>query len=65
MLNLRKIKGINICEFKKVFKDDVMNIFGEKISKLHNQKLIKISRSNIALTIKGLDLANIVWQEFV
>lgn len=65
MLNLRKIKGINICEFKKVFKEDVMNIFGEKISKLHNQKLIKISRSNIALTIKGLDLANIVWQEFV
>ena len=65
MLNLRKIKGINICEFKKAFKDDVMNIFGEKISKLHNQKLIKISRSNIALTIKGLDLANIVWQEFV
>ena len=65
MLNLRKIKGINICEFKKVFKDDVMNIFGEKISKLHNQKLIKISRNNIALTIKGLDLANIVWQEFV
>ena len=42
-------------------------IFVPKINKLLNIKLIEISENNkyIRLTEKGLDLANIVWEEFI
>ena len=37
----------------------------QELKKLVDEKLIEIDLDNIKLTRKGLDLANIVWEEFV
>ena len=40
-------------------------LFRNELNKLVNQELIEIDLNNIRLTNKGLDLANIVWEEFI
>lgn len=64
MLGLRKIDGININEVNKKFEIDVLNKFSNELEKLVKFGLIEVNDS-IKLTDKGLDLANVVWQEFV
>ena len=64
ILNLRKISGVDIIEFKEKFKENVFEIFGKEIDKLKKQNLIKTTIRKISLTLKGLDFANIVWREF-
>ena len=66
-LYLRMLEGLNIEEFKNKFKKDPLDLFKNEINKLLNIKLIEISENNkyIRLTEKGLDLANIVWEEFI
>lgn len=65
MLGLRKIEGVNIHLFKNKFNQDPLSLFKTEIDKLINEKLILIDGSYIKLTDKGLDLANLVWEEFV
>ena len=65
LLGLRKIKGINIQKFKNKFAQNPIFIFKEQLSKLVDEELIVIDGNEIKLTNKGLDLANIVWEEFV
>ena len=65
MLGLRKIEGVNIHLFKNKFNQDPLSLFKPEIDKLINEKLILIDGSYIKLTDKGLDLANLVWEEFV
>lgn len=65
MLGLRKIEGVNIHLFKNKFNQDPLSLFKPEIDKLTNEKLILIDGSYIKLTDKGLDLANLVWEEFV
>ena len=65
MLGLRKIEGVNINLFKNKFNQDPLSLFKPEIDKLINEKLILIDGSYIKLTDKGLDLANLVWEEFV
>jgi len=65
LLGLRKIEGIDISEFKNRFTTNPIYIYKEKLDKLHKQNLIEIDKNNIKLTNKGLDFANIVWEEFV
>ena len=65
LLGLRKIEGINIQKFKNKFAQNPIFIFKEQLSKLVNEELIIIDGNKIKLTNKGLDLANIVWEEFV
>ena len=64
ILNLRKISGVDIIEFKEKYKENVIEIFGKEIDKLKKQNLIKTTTRKISLTLKGLDFANIVWREF-
>lgn len=64
ILKLRLIKGLNIEETNKKFKIDILKKYKEKLEKLERLKLINIDE-NIYLTNKGMDLANIVWEEFV
>ena len=42
-----------------------MNLYHDKLEKLTNKELIEIDGDTIKLTNKGLDFANIVWEEFV
>ena len=64
MLGLRLVDGINIEEANKKFNLNILEKFNLRLKKLENLGLIKID-NNIYLTEKGLDLANIVWEEFV
>ena len=65
LLRLRKIEGINIQKFKNKFAQNPIFIFKEQLSKLVDEELIVIDGNEIKLTNKGLDLANIVWEEFI
>ena len=65
LLGLRKIQGISIQEFKENFTGNPIYIFRNELDKLTRQDLIEISGDRIKLTKKGLDLANLVWEEFV
>lgn len=65
LLGLRKIDGIKISEFKNKFVDSPIYTFRNELNKLVQEELIEIDIDNIKLTNKGIDLANIVWEEFV
>ena len=65
LLGLRKIEGVKISEFKNKFVDNPIYLYRESLSKLVTQELIEIDIDNIKLTNKGIDLANLVWEEFV
>ena len=64
LLGLRKIKGIQISDFKNKFGDNPIYLYRNELKKLADEKLIKVDEDNIRLTAKGLDLANLVWEEF-
>ena len=65
MLGLRKIEGVDIQEFKNKFIDNPIFLYRKELEKLVSEGLIEIDLNNIKLTSKGLDLANLVWEEFV
>ena len=65
LLGLRKINGISIKKFKNKFGENPIYIFRKELEKLEKMKLIQIDGDEIKLTNKGIDLANIAWQEFV
>ncbi|HOZ54709.1 MAG TPA: radical SAM family heme chaperone HemW [Clostridia bacterium] len=65
MLGLRKIKGININEFKEKFLQNPVFIFKKELNKLVNEGLIEVDEEFIRLTKNGIDFANIVWQDFI
>ena len=65
LLGLRTIEGIKIQEFKEKFTQNPIIIFRKELQKLVKENLINIDGDNIKLTNKGLDFANIVWEEFI
>ena len=67
MLTLRKIEGLSYNDFKAKFKVDINDIFLKEITKLKDEKLLKEngSKTHLKLTKRGLEVANLVWQEFV
>lgn len=65
LLGLRKIKGIDIQEFKNKFIDNPIYLYRDKLNKLVKNNLVEIDTNYIKLTNKGIDLANLVWEEFV
>lgn len=65
LLGLRKIQGIDIQEFKNKFIDNPIYIFHKELEKLVKEELIEVDLNQIKLTSKGLDFANLVWEEFV
>ena len=65
MLGLRKIEGVSISSFERKFQINPLFYFRFEISKLVDEGLIEIDLDSIKLTRKGLDLANLVWEEFV
>ncbi len=65
LLGLRKIEGVSIQEFKLKFIANPVYVYHDKLEKLVKQDLIQVDGDKIKLTNKGLDFANIVWEEFV
>ena len=65
MLGFRMIEGVNIADFKAKFVDNPLYLYREKIKKLTDEGLIEVDLNNIKLTNKGVDLANVVFEEFI
>ena len=65
MLGLRKISGVNILEFEKKFNINPVVKYCRELEKLNHEGLIIIIDENIKLTNKGIDFANLVWEEFI
>ena len=65
MLGFRKIEGVDISRFKEKFVDNPLFLYREKLNKLAEEGLIEVDLNNIRLTNKGLDLANLVFEEFI
>ena len=65
MLGLRMLKGVNIQEFKNKFVNNPIFVYHKELEKLINEDLIEIDLNQIKLTNKGLNFANLVWEEFV
>ena len=64
-LGLRRNEGINIENFRKLYGEDIYDIYGEAINAHISDGLLEKSGDNIRLTRKGLDLANTVFVDFV
>lgn len=65
ILGLRKLDGISIKEFKSKFTENPIFKFKNELNKLVEEGLLVIDGDKIKLTDKGLDFANLVWEEFV
>lgn len=65
MLGFRKIQGVDIARFKEKFIDNPIFLYREKLNKLVEEGLIEVDLNHIKLTNKGIDLANLVFEEFV
>ncbi len=65
MLGFRKIEGVNIAKFKEKFIENPLFLYNKELERLANQGLIEVDLNYIRLTNKGLDLANMVFEEFV
>ena len=65
MLGFRKLDGVNISKFKEKFIENPIFLYRYKLNKLSAEGLIEIDLNHIKLTNKGLDFANLVFEEFV
>ncbi|ADQ04889.1 oxygen-independent coproporphyrinogen III oxidase [Caldicellulosiruptor owensensis OL] len=64
ILGLRKIEGFSLDEFRERFGIEFERKYKYRIEKLKKYGLIEID-NRIKLTKRGIDLANLVWQEFI
>lgn len=65
MLGLRMMEGISICDFKEKFGTNPLYLFRNELNRLVNEGLIEVDLDRIRLTNRGLDLANLVFEEFI
>lgn len=65
ILRLRLTDGASISEFAKRFGVNPREVFGEPIGKFESLGLLRCTEDSIALTEKGLDVANTVMCEFI
>lgn len=65
LIGLRKIEGVLIQDFKNKFGENPIFVFKDELKKLVDENLLIVDFDRIKLTNKGLDLANIVWGNFV
>lgn len=64
-MGLRITEGISINEFKKRFNTDVADIFKGSVEYLIDQKLLFKKDDRLALTDKGVDISNFVFEKFI
>ncbi len=64
-LGLRMIQGVNKDDFKKKFKKDIYDVYGEVIKDNIKKDLLKEKNNYIFLTGKGIEVSNWVMSEFI
>ena len=65
IIGLRKIDGIDLEKFKVKFKVDFFSVFNKEFDKLHSEGLLLFKNGNVKLSDRGIDLANLVWEEWI
>lgn len=65
LLGLRKLDGVDIDAFKAKFAQNPLFLFRKEIQKLVDEGLLVVDLNQIRLSRRGLDLANMVWEEFI
>ncbi len=65
LLGLRKIEGVSIQNFKCKFGENPIFLYRQKLDKLVKEGLVEVDTNQIKLTNRGIDLANLVWEEFI
>lgn len=65
LLSLRKLEGVKISRFKEKFVENPIYVYHKELEKLVEEDLIRIDGDRIFLSRRGIDLANLVWEEFV
>jgi len=65
IVQLRLIEGLDLKEFKKKFKKNILELYNNSIDKLLIQDLITFTQNKMKLTPKGLDMENTVTREFI
>lgn len=65
ILGLRMIAGFALDDFEKIFQKRFEDVYEKQYKKLLKYKLIEKQNNRIKLSNKGMDLANVVWEEFV
>lgn len=64
-MGLRKINGISIDKFNKIFKIDINEVYGKVIDKYTRNGLLIREGGNIRLSDKGIEVSNTVMCEFI
>ena len=64
-LGLRLTAGISRREFQEYFLTPIENIYGAELKKLKEEGLLICSEDRIYLTKRGIDVSNIVFEEFL
>lgn len=64
-LGLRMMEGIKKSDFYHCFNIDIYDVYSEQIKKLIKQGLLIEKNDALKLSKKGIDLANIVFLEFI
>ena len=49
----------------KKFGENPIYLFRNELKRLSDEKLITVDSNTIRLTSKGINLANLVWEEFI
>ena len=65
MLGLRLLKGVSVDAFERRFKVSFQKVYGKILDPLLNQELITFNQNRIALSRKGLFLADSVILKFM
>ncbi len=63
MLNLRKVEGINLHDYKKRFNNDFFKEFNEVLKKFKD--FFEIKKDNVNLNIEGFKVSNLILSEFL
>ncbi len=64
-LGFRRIDGVRASEFEAIFHKKMWDVYGTVLKKLEAEGLIVCRNDGAALSRRGLDLANIVFEEFL
>lgn len=64
-LGLRLTKGINIKSFNTEFGIDFFNLYGNKVDYLIKEGFLDYDNDNLKLTIKGIDVSNLVFSKIL
>ena len=65
ILKLRMLEGLSLNKFYELFGTNFFDEYNDEFRKIQKEGLVDSDKGFIKLTDKGIDFANIVWEEFI